>query len=169
MHEKKVDTPASESRKDVKTEYGMLIRSLRLGLAGKADAVEFHKQSSDEWLPFPVEHKLGKPKADDSDKVQLCAQALCLEEMLKVSIPRGALFYGRTRRREDVVFDDWLRSKTEAVAAKLHALIAAGKTPLAVYEPKCDSCSLIDLCLPKLSSKTDSAQDYIDKLLAERS
>ena len=95
MHEKKVDTPASESRGDLKVEYGMLLRSLRLGLAGKADVVEFHKQPDSTWLPFPVEHKLGKPKVDDSDKVQLCAQALCLEEMLKVNVPGGAIFYGR--------------------------------------------------------------------------
>jgi len=148
MHEKKVDTPATESRTDLKIEYGMPLRTLQLGLVGKADVVEFHKQSTGEWLPFPVEHKLGKPKAGDSDRVQLCAQALCLEEMLNVRIPAGALFYGRPRRREEVVFDEGLRAKTIDTASRLHALIGAGKTPSAIYEPKCDSCSLFDLCLP---------------------
>ena len=167
MHEKKVDTPASESRCDLKIEYGLSLRSLCLGLAGKADVVEFHKQASGAWLPFPVEHKLGKPKVDDSDKVQLCAQALCLEEMLKVSVPAGAIFYGRPRRRQEVIFDEELRLKTEAAAARLHDLIGSEKTPAAVYEPKCDSCSLFDLCLPKLSNKSGSAQSYVDQLMAE--
>lgn len=167
MHEKKVDTPALETRKGLKIEYGLSLRSLRLGLAGKADVVEFHKQSDGTWIPFPVEHKLGKPKIDDSDKVQLCAQALCLEEMLKVSVPEGAIFYGRPRRRQEVAFDEKLRLKTETAAARLHELIASGETPAAVYEPKCDSCSLFDLCLPKLSTRSGSAQSYVDRLLAE--
>ena len=167
MHEKKVDTPASESRGDRRVEYGMLLRSLRLGLAGKADVVEFHKQPGGAWLPFPVEHKLGKPKVDDSDKVQLCAQALCLEEMLNVTVSEGAIFYGRPRRRQEVVFDGELRLKTEVAAERLHVLLASGKTPAAVYEPKCDSCSLFDLCLPKLSNRSKSAQSYVNQLMAE--
>ena len=167
MHEKKVDTPNTESRGDLKIEYGMPLRSLQLGLAGKADVVEFHKQSTGEWLPFPVEHKLGKPKKDDSDRVQVCAQAICLEEMLKVRIPKGALFYGRPRRREDVLFDEVLRQKTADIAMRLHALFKIGKTPAAHYEPKCDSCSLFDLCLPKLPCRKVTAQSYVDKLMAE--
>lgn len=167
MHEKKVDTPAAESRRDLKIEYGMPLRSLRLGLIGKADVVEFHKQPDGKWLPFPVEHKLGKPKIDDSDRVQLCAQAMCLEEMLNIIIPNGALFYGRPRRREVVQFDEILRLKTREAAEKVHALIKAGITPPAVYEPKCDSCSLFDLCLPKLLQRSRSAQDYVNQLMAE--
>lgn len=167
MHEKKVDMPNTESRGNLKIEYGMPLRSLQLGLAGKADVVEFHKQSTGEWLPFPVEHKLGKPKKDDSDRVQVCAQAICLEEMLKVHIPKGALFYGRPRRREDVFFDETLRIKTADMAMWLHALLKAGKTPAAHYEPKCDSCSLFDLCLPKLQGRKVSAQSYVENLMAE--
>ena len=167
MHNKKVDNPNTEARGDLKIEYGMPLRSLRLGLMGKADVVEFHKQSDGQWLPFPVEHKLGKPKADDSDKVQLCAQALCLEEMLKVSVPSGAVFYGRPRRRLDILFDSELRLKTETVALRLHDLFKLGQTPPAVYEPKCDSCSLFDLCLPKLSSHSGSAQNYVNRLMTE--
>ena len=167
MHEKKVDTPASETRRDLKIEYDMLLRSLRLGLSGKADVVEFHKQLGGTWLPFPVEHKLGKPKVDDSDKVQLCAQALCLEEMLNTAVPEGAIFYGRPRRRQEVKFDEELRLKTEAAAMQLHKLLNSGKTPAAIYEPKCDSCSLFDLCLPKLSSLSRSAQSYVNGLMVE--
>lgn len=167
MHEKKVDNPASESRRELKVEFGMPLRSLRLGLVGKADAVEFHKQFDGTWIPFPVEHKRGKPKTDDSDKVQLCAQALCLEEMLKISVPEGALFYGRPRRRLDVAFDSGLRLKTESVAQRLHDLLNSGQTPPAFYEPKCDSCSLFDLCLPKLRGRALSAHGYVEKLLAE--
>ena len=167
MHEKKVDTPASESRRDFKVEFGMLVRSLRLGLIGKADAVEFHRQSDGSWVPFPVEHKLGKPKIDDCDRVQLCAQALCLEEMLEVTVSAGALFYGRPRRREEVPFDQALRSKTEFAAGRLRELMGSGETPPAIYEPKCDSCSLFDLCLPKLSGRSGSAQGYVDQLMAE--
>ena len=92
-------------RADIRIDYGVSIRSLRTGLIGKADVVEFHRQQDGSWLPFPVEYKRGKPKADNSDKIQLCAQAICLEEMLSTAVPAGALFYGQTRRRLDVLFD----------------------------------------------------------------
>ena len=92
------------------------------GLSGMADVVEFHRQADGSWLPFPVEYKRGKPKADDCDKVQLCAQAICLEEMLDAQIPAGALFYGKTRRRQDVVFDNRLRAKTEETARAFREL-----------------------------------------------
>ena len=101
MHDK-VDTANRETRGNVRIEYGVPMHSLRLGLIGKADVVEFHKDE-DDWVPFPVEYKRGKPKKDNSDKAQLCAQALCLEEMMNVEIPRGALFYGETRRRRKYV------------------------------------------------------------------
>ncbi|MBI2094701.1 MAG: CRISPR-associated protein Cas4 [Candidatus Omnitrophica bacterium] len=165
MHEKKVDQPAQESRGDLKIEYGMPLRSLRLGLSGKADAVEFHRQPDGSWLPFPVEHKLGKPKIDDSDRIQLCAQAICFEEMLSVQVPRGALFYGRPRRREEVAFDEALRQKTQETAGRLHALIKAGITPIAVYEKKCDACSLVDLCLPKLANRSKSVHSYLREIM----
>ena len=166
MHEKKVDQPAQESRRDLKIEYAMLLRSLKLGLSGKADVVEFHRQADGSWVPFPVEHKLGKPKIDDSDRVQLCAQAMCLEEMLNIQVPRGALFYGRPRRREEVELGGALRLKTQQTAERLHALIQAGVTPPAVYEKKCDACSLFDLCLPKLASRSKSVQDYLKEIMS---
>ena len=98
MHEK-VHEEQRESRGAVRIECGIPLRSLRLGLIGKADVVEFHRIGKGVWQPFPVEYKRGKPKPDHCDKVQLCAQAMCLEEMLSVPVPEGALFYGRTRRR----------------------------------------------------------------------
>ena len=155
MHDK-VDTANRESRGNVRIEYSVPMRSLRLGLIGKADVVEFHRMDNGTWLPFPVEYKRGKPKMDDSDRVQLCAQALCLEEMLTVEIPKGALFYGRTRRREEIVFDERLRSETEDAAGKVHELIYAAVTPRAEYSKKCRKCSLLDLCMPKAGRKVSN-------------
>ena len=151
MHDK-ADSNKFESRGNVRIDYSVPLRSLRLGLIGKADVVEFHKQG-DKWIPFPVEYKRGKPKIDDCDKVQLCAQAICLEEMMGVEIKNGALFYGRTRRRCDVVFDDALRTETESVARQVHELIASGVTPKADYSVKCDKCSMAAICLPKASKR----------------
>ncbi|HMO50374.1 MAG TPA: CRISPR-associated protein Cas4 [Kiritimatiellia bacterium] len=148
MHERAHDG-GSESRGGVRIARGLRIRSLRLGLIGQADVVEFPKDGP----PFPVEYKRGKPKAHRADEVQLCAQAMCLEEMLETPVPCGALFYGQTRRRTDVAFDDALRGLTENAAARLHRLIAGGKTPAPVYEKKkCTACSLKAVCLPEATS-----------------
>ena len=155
MHDK-VDTANRESRGNIRIEYGVPMRSLRLGLIGKADVVEFHRKDDGAWIPFPVEYKRGKPKIDDCDKVQLCAQAICLEEMLNIEIREGALFYGQTRHRHDVKFDSALRKETEAAAVRLHELIASGITPKAEYSAKCKKCSLVELCLPKASSKASN-------------
>ncbi|RJQ46691.1 MAG: CRISPR-associated protein Cas4 [Nitrospiraceae bacterium] len=163
MHEK-VDTANRESRGKIRIEYGVPLRSLRLGLIGKADVVEFHKKDDGAWLPFPVEYKRGKPKLDDSDKVQLCAQAICLEEMLGGNIPSGAIFYGQTRRRMEVVFDNVLRMETEETAKKVHELIESGITPKAEYSAKCKKCSLLELCLPKVSRK---ASKYLLSVVEE--
>jgi CRISPR-associated exonuclease Cas4 len=163
MHDK-VDSANTESRGNVRIEYSVPIRSLRLGLIGKADVVEFHRMDDGKWLPFPVEYKRGKPKIDDCDKVQLCAQAICLEEMLNVEIKNGALFYGRTRRREDVMIDEKLRQETEDAAMKVHALIESAATPKAEYSKKCKKCSLYELCMPKVSRKVSN---YLMKVVEE--
>ncbi|MEW6116223.1 MAG: CRISPR-associated protein Cas4 [Nitrospirota bacterium] len=166
MHEK-VDTANREARGKIRIEYGVPLRSLILGLIGKADVVEFHRQGDGTWLPFPVEYKRGKPKADDCDRVQLCAQALCLEEMLDVEITEGALFYGQTRRREDVVFDKYLRAETENVTEGVHELIASGVTPKPEYSKKCERCSLLNLCLPKTCGKTVSVNSYLKNAMRD--
>jgi len=165
MHDR-VDTGNRESRGKIRIEYGMPLRSLRLGLIGKADVVEFHLLK-EKWQPFPVEYKRGKPKKDNCDKVQLCAQALCLEEMLNIEIPKGALFYGKTRRRQDVLFDKKLRQETEKAAKQVHELISSGKTPKPVYAKKCESCSFVGLCLPKTIEKNRSVNHYLQKAITE--
>ncbi|MBW7897415.1 PD-(D/E)XK nuclease superfamily protein [Candidatus Brocadiaceae bacterium B188] len=163
MHDK-VDTANREVRGKVRIDYGVPLRSLKLGLIGKADVVEFHKTDDGKWMPFPVEYKRGKSKMDNCDRVQLCAQAICLEEMLNVAIGEGALFYGQTRRREDVVFDKALRTETENAARRVHELIGSGITPKAEYSKKCKLCSLLSICLPKVNSK---ASDYLMRAMEE--
>ena len=162
MHDK-VDTANREVRGKIRIEYGVPLRSLRLGLIGKADVVEFHKQD-DTWIPFPVEYKRGKPKPDNCDKVQLCAQAMCLEEMMNVDIPSGSLFYGEMRRRHDVQFDTALRKETEETSVRLRELMASGITPPPDYSAKCKRCSLVEICLPRASKKASS---YLLKVMEE--
>ena len=169
MHEK-VHEAHRGSRGDIRVEYSMPLRSLRLGLIAKADVVEFHRVKEDpavKWRPYPVEYKRGRPKKDNVDKVQLCAQALCLEEMLAVEVHSGALFYGKTRHRQDVDFDGSLRSETEDTAKRFHALFEAGKTPKPVYGKKCESCSMKHLCLPKTVEKGKSIDLYLMNATSE--
>jgi CRISPR-associated exonuclease Cas4 len=172
----RVDSGESTDRGRVSMEYSIFLRSLYLGLIGKADMVEFHllenesdpareKGKKERWLPFPVEYKWGRPKKDNCDRVQLCAQAICLEEMLNVEIQEGALFYGKTRRRESVPFDRDLRKEVEKAAARLHRLIESGETPKPVYNKKCDSCSFLELCLPKTIGKKTSPKNYLKKII----
>jgi len=165
MHER-VDSRQRETRGRVRIETGVPLRSLALGLSGRADVVEYHRQEH-EWVPFPVEYKRGRPKKDTCDEVQLCAQALCLEEMLGRDVPEGALFYGQNRRRKDVAFDAKLRRETTETATKLHALIRSGSTPPARYERKCDSCSLLEICLPKTAGVNKNVSRYLKRILTE--
>lgn len=170
MHER-VDEVGRESRGRIRTVFGLPLRSLRLGLSGRADAVEYHRQGDDSaltpfWQPFPVEYKRGKPKKNDSDLVQLCAQAMCLEEMLACPVPEGAMYYGKPRRRMAVIFDDTLRKETTDAVRQLHELIESGRTPQARYEKKCDSCSLLSLCMPKVTGAHRSVRGYMAKVLA---
>ena len=166
MHERVHNAPA-ESRREVRQEFGVSLRSLRLGLIGKADVIEFHRLSDDSWRPFPVEYKRGKPKTNNSDKVQLCAQAMCLEETLSTEIPCGAIYYGKERRRMDVEFDAALRAQTEETARRLHELIRSGVTPKAVYKPECESCSLLSYCLPKFMEHPKKVGDYLNEVIKE--
>jgi len=162
LHEQ-ADSGFQESRGDLRIARALPLSSLRLGLSGRSDVVEFHRVGEDAWRPFPIEYKRGKPKSHRADEVQLCAQALCLEEMLDVAVPAGALFYGQTRHRLEVAFDTELRRLTEDAAARLHRLIARGVTPAAIREPKCDQCSLLDICMP--AAPAASARQYLDRSL----
>jgi CRISPR-associated exonuclease Cas4 len=167
MHER-VDSGKRESRKDVRIAYSLFLRSLRIGLVGIADVVEFHRQHWPDgktiWQPFPVEYKRGRPKKDNSDKVQLCAQALCLEEMLNLRIESGSLFYGKTRRRQDVVFDEALRAETETTAERLHILFNQRKTPKPVFNKRCPQCSFFSYCLPEKLDGRQSVSHYLEKI-----
>jgi len=179
---KKVDDPGLEARVDVRIARSIPLRSLRLGLTGKADIVEFHRIESSEvsaagcslagvkgrWMPFPVEYKRGKLRHEDGYEVQLCAQALCLEEMLGCEIQSGSIFYNKTRRRLDVNFNSELRDTTEAAAQRLHSLIASGITPRAFREPKCEHCSLLKLCLPEGNAPERSAARYLEAVFGLR-
>ncbi len=159
LHER-ADGGRGESRPGVRTARGIMIRSHRHRLIGKADVVAYHADGT----ILPVEYKRGRPKVHDADRVQLCAQSLCLEEMHSTRIEAGALFYGQTRRREDVTFDDALRKLTLDTITRLADLIDSRKTPPPVYEKrKCDRCSLIDLCLPR---QRTSASAYLACALA---
>lgn len=169
---------ADECKSGVRITRSLPVRSFALGISGQCDIVEFHpadgdlrfeipdlKREAGDDLKFqisnlkcaqrlarvvPVEYKRGKPKAHRADEVQLCAQALCLEEMLGVKIPSGCLFYGQNRRRTLTEFDAILRQLVAETAAALHAMIDSRVTPLAEYEScRCDACSLIELCQPK--------------------
>lgn len=160
MHER-VHEQEGETRAGVRLERGLPLRSLKLGLIGKADLIEFHKIGKDLWQPFPVEYKRGKPKPDHCDEVQLCAQALCLEEMMNATVPGGALFYGKTRHRHEVDFTPALRKETEETARKCRELILAGRTPKPIYEKRCKQCSLVDLCLPKSLGRKRSIDHYL--------
>lgn len=183
LHDR-VDRKGGETRREVHLATSLRLVSKRLGLTGVADKVEFRHQDApnDEtgqvvaarlpgcngfWRPFPVEYKHGSPKWHRADEVQLCAQALCLEEMLKVSIAAGALFYGETRRRVDVIFDSELRELTEDVAEKVRALLMAGLTPPPVLTKGCRACSLVDVCRPEDVCGRDSVKQWLSSRIDE--
>jgi len=158
LHER-ADLPGESRRASVRTVRGMWLRSERLRLTGRADIVEFKADPGGlNAQPFPVEYKRGKSKPNDCDTVQLCAQALCLEEMLQTTVERGAIFYGNPRRRLEVEFTPQLRSRTEELAATMHRLYRTGVTPAATPGPYCRNCSLVDVCLPEATSHDDAAQ-----------
>ena len=170
LHDK-VHDAAGESRNDLRIARSLRLVSYRLGLSGVADVVEFHRDEAGitldgvkgYWRAFPVEYKRGILKHDISFEVQLCAQAICLEEMLDCSIEAGAVYYGKSRRRRDVHFTPMLRATTEEAAQKLHQLFDSKITPRAKYEKKCKSCSLYDICMPKITGIAKNVQHYLAK------
>lgn len=164
---RKADEVKTEIRRGVRTVTAMPISEVELGITGVADVVELHLHEDGEQ-PYPVEYKRGRPKAHRADEVQLCAQALCLEAMFACRIEEGALFYGKTRRRQTVAFDAELRQLTQRVITETRALLAAGKTPTALYKASiCDACSLIELCQPRLAERRLSVRDWLQRQLEE--
>ena len=160
LHER-AHSPGSESRPGLRIVRGLRLHSFQLGLTGQADIVEFRNN-----IPFPIEYKRGKPKNDSCDEVQLCAQAICLEEMFQTTIEAGAIFYGQPRRRTEVRFTISLRAQTAALAKRMHALQQSGLTPHPVYSKKCENCSLKGICLPRLLEKPQSVAKYLSLALA---
>ena len=162
LHET-ADSGRPERRPGVHIARSLALRSLALGVAGKADVVEFHggKPGTVEGRPFPVEYKRGKPKAHRADEVQLCAQAVCLEEAFGMRVSEGALFYGETRRRHPVMFDDALRALTAHTAAAVRTMIAAGVTPAPVRTAGCRRCSMETLCQPTRMEKPPSIARWL--------
>jgi len=171
LHEK-VDSDTYETRGTIKTVRGLRIHSFKYGLVGRCDVVEFRRinkrgdsgfRRNDEEEVLPVEFKSGKPKEDISDKVQLCAQVFCLEEMLNTKISQAAFFYGKIRRRNVIDVDDELRSQTENIIASVREIVSEKIIPSAVYETKCRNCSLQSICQPKAMNKR-KLQRYIEEL-----
>lgn len=172
MHERTHNETLSEKRGDVIITRGMNIFSRTLGVSGKCDVLEFHRSNNGVplngweglWIPYPVEYKHGEPKTNNCDAAQLCAQAMCLEEMLCCEISVGALFYGKTKRRTIVHFTNELRSEVKAALAEMHELYERGYTPKVKPSKACNACSLKELCLPVLLKGKQTVSSY----LAER-
>ena len=174
MHENVHNTAYRESRGERKITRGMYVHSARLGISGQCDAVEFLRSADGvtiagwegRWQPYPVEYKRGRPQAIDADRLQLCAQAICLEEMLCCDIPEGALYYGETRRREAVDFTEGLRETVRACLTEMHELYRKGYTPQPKRTKSYGACSLQELCLPALPA-CGSVADYLRKSMED--
>ena len=174
LHERAHDNSVREARGDTVTVRGVNIRSATLGVSGQCDVVEYRRNAKGVpvagleglWLPYPVEYKRGEPKANNADKLQLCGQAMCLEEMLCCEIAQGALFYGEIRRREIVDFTEALRKEVREDLAEMRRLYEKGWTPKVKPSKACNACSLKSLCLPKLM-KTRSVSAYLSAAMEE--
>jgi CRISPR-associated exonuclease Cas4 len=178
LHER-VDNPALSGKNKTVVELRSLpIVSYSLGLYGIADMIELqptdnsknsilHPKHNGFWQPIPVEYKRGKPKPDERDEVQLCAQAICLEEMYNIYISQGYLYYGETRHRSEVVFIESLRDKVKKYAERMHYLFDKNETPKPIYATHCKSCSLYNICLPQSFEKQVNVSEYIKNHIAE--
>jgi len=175
LHEK-AHSADIESRPEVLVRRTLALHSFRLGLSGQADVVEFLPCAREQpgitmprrnglWRPYPIEYKRSRDRAGSAYRIQLCAQALCLEEMLDAPVERGAVFNGRARRRVEVSFDAALRGQVEQLAARMHAIQQSGKTPPPVYEKKCEGCSMKPVCLPTVAGPASAAR-YLRRAVA---
>ena len=175
LHERAHDDTMDAMRAGVLTVRGMPVQSRVLGVSGSCDIVEFHPDPDGvtlagregRWRAYPVEYKRGEPKQNDCDRLQLCVQALCLEEMLLSPVPEGALYYGETRRREAVTLDEALREAARAMLEEMHQDAARRYTPKPKRTKACNSCSLRDACLPALG-KTVSAAKWLAEMAEEK-
>lgn len=163
FHRRAHDEQSRERRGDILILRGLPVASPTLGISGKCDVVEFRtdisgvplRREEGLWVPFPIEYKRGTPKSHRADELQLCAQAMCLEEMLCCAVPEGALFYGETRRRTLVPFSAELREEVQTMLEEMHQLYRRGHTPKVRRSKSCNACSLQELCLPALLKGND--------------
>ncbi len=165
-HEHADDPGYRQTAEGARIERALPLFSQKLGLVGKADIVEFRAQADGREIPLPVDYKLGKRKKWDNDDVQLCAQALCLEEMIGVSVPKGAIFHVKTKRRREVVFTEALRKLTMDTIDNVRALMLADTVPPAALKPQCDGCSLHSLCVPELTGRSRALDAAYAELFA---
>jgi len=173
MHQNVHQEGNVEKRGDRIIIRGMRVSSAVLGVSGQCDAVEFLKDPDGvtldrwegRWKPFPVEYKHGSPKEDLSDAAQLCAQAMCLEEMLCCQIDRGALYYGEIKHRQEILFTEELRGTVQSALAEMHELVKRGYTPRVKPRKGCNACSLKNLCLPKMN-RAGSVEAYLKRMEA---
>lgn len=187
LHERS-HTYEVETRGDLRIVRSLPVRSMRMGLSGITDVVEFHRVGDDvpeargnsvkamgvpvdglegTWMLYPVEYKRGIIRHVEGSEVQLCAQAMCLEEMLDTTIAEGSIYYGKSKRRYELQFDEKLRDRTKRAASRIHALMKEGITPAAEYSRKCDTCSLMSSCMPKIAGAHKSATRYLEENLRE--
>lgn len=162
---KRVDIPKNVVRGSQRNVTGMWLVSHRLGLIGKGDLIEFHAEEMGDAVPYPIDFKRGKRRRWDNNEAQLCAQAMCLEEMLQVTVPRGAIFHIKSQRREEIEFNNDLRTKTELAAMRLRQLVNEQITPQAKFHTKCKGCSLLEWCMPKSLRPRATAARYLQSLL----
>lgn len=174
MHKKVHDPFLTEKRKGVLITRALPVSSKEMGISGECDLVEFHKGDDGIKLHghngfyqvYPIEYKKGKPKQADEDILQLAAQAMCLEEMFSAKIENGAIFYGETRKRENIEFTDDLREKVKTIFQEMHQYYERRYTPKVKWSKSCNGCSLKEICLPLLG-KTIPAKTYIKQMLTE--
>ena len=172
MHKKAHDEGSFEKRGNLLIVRGMRISSHELGVSGQCDVVEFHQNENGvelfgydgKWKPIPIEYKRGKPKENNADQLQLCAQAICLEEMFQTIILDGYLYYGENRRRSHVDFTDELRETVKKMTKEMHDLFQRGHTPNVRPSKQCKACSLENLCIPKLQ-KAVKVREYIEQAI----
>ena len=175
MHRNAHDAGFQESRGDLYVTRGVSVTSPTLGVSGQCDVLEYHRSDTGIplrgkdglWQPYPVEYKRGSPRKDTGDALQLCGQAMCLEEMLCCPIPEGALYYGEIRRRVTVSFSEELRGEVRRMLEEMHALFQRGYTPKVKTGKHCNACSLRELCLPKLM-KPRSVAAYLKDAMEEK-
>lgn len=163
----RVDQPGKDHRRGVRVARSVPLVSHALRVSGIADTVEFVRQRGKEEVPFPVEFKRGLARPRLADQVQLCAQAICLEEQHGVAVPQGALFYDASHRRVVVDFSLELRRTTQQAAERFHFLVAQRHVPRAILAPHCRACSLEPQCMPLLCAHPERSTDYLARLYAE--